>query len=191
VIAGLLPAAWSAPAGIGMAALFSGSMVLCAVAARSGSMPQPEIRAWRAVAVMLGLMALNAALAADRHVALWLRDVAHDHGWYELRRPLQATAVGLFVGGLAVAVARTWRRSNVAALAAPTQAALAMGPVLLVVAALRAVSHHQTDRWLDTRVAGHGVGRWIEVLCLVVVLSAAGRRWSVARRRGAGGVRHV
>ena len=69
MITGLLPAAWSAPAGIGMAALFFGSMVLCAVTARSGSMPQPEIRAWRAVAVMLGLMAVNAALAADRCAA--------------------------------------------------------------------------------------------------------------------------
>lgn len=191
MIAGLLPASWSAPAGIGMAALFFGSMVVCAVVARSGSMLQPEIMAWRAVAVMLGLMALNAALAADRHVALWLRDIAHDHGWYELRRPLQATAIGLFVGGLVFAVARTWRRSNVNALPLPTHAAFASGPVLLTVATLRAVSHHQTDRWLDSRVAGHGAGRWIEFCCLVVIIWAAAHRWSVARSHGARGVRHV
>lgn len=191
MIGDALPASWSAPAGVAVAGLFVGGALACEIVARSVRMPRTESGVWRAVAVVLGLMALNSALGADRQIALWLRDIAHDLGWYEFRRPLQAAAIGAFIGGLCVAVARGWRRTNVAALPLPTRAAFAAAPVLLTVAALRAVSHHQTDRWLDSRVAGHGAGRWIECLCLVVVVWAAGRRWSVVRSPDPRGVRRV
>lgn len=144
-----------------------------------------EATVWRAAAGLLALLALNAAIAPDRHIALCLREVAQSEGWYALRRPFQVAALTVLIAALAAAALRAWQRLGVSALPRCLQMVFAAHALLLAVPLLRAVSHHQTDRWLDSQLAGATAGRWIESLCLGVVLWTASRRWSIARNPSA------
>jgi hypothetical protein len=131
--------------------------------------------AWHLAAGLLVLIGANALARVDLFVIFTLRGVASAHGWYEQRRHWQLLALGaMAVAGL---LALGWLRTRLQAVW-PRCASAVLGVGLLAgVAALRAVSFHDTDRVFDVHVLGISSGRLLEMAGLL--LTAAGAlRWS-------------
>jgi hypothetical protein len=118
--------------------------------------------AWIGAAAALCLLALVQATQLDLVATSALRSAASREGWYVLRRPAQAVALG--AGALALFTAAQRLRSQ------PLLAA-GLGMCLLLGWA-RVVSLHQVDAILNARVSGLSTGRWIDMGALALVAAA-------------------
>jgi hypothetical protein len=138
---------------------------------------------WRVCACVCACIALSAALDLDSRLLSWLRTTAKISGWYEWRRPIQAMA--LMAGGVCLWISlramlalkphqARWPRSSSVALMA-----------CLILASLwwsRLVSWHSMDAWMNWRLYGVSLGRWIELSALCTAGASAivegCQRWS-------------
>lgn len=141
--------------------------VACMACAHRNGVATRAGRFWLVASLTLGLLAVLGAWRAERSWVLWMRDVVQSQGWYMLRRPLQWLAVATLAMGALVLMARMpgWLRAQADARGLRWAA---FGLLMLVlVLALRLISLHQVDLWLEFRLAGAGIGRLIEVLGLL------------------------
>ena len=131
--------------------------------------------AWFLAAGLLALIGANALFRVDLLVIFLLREVARIQGWYEQRRDSQLLALGaLAVAGL---LALGWLRTRLRAVWSRGATAVLGVSLLVGVAALRAISFHDTDRAFDVHLLGVSTGRLLEFAGLG--LTAAGAlRWS-------------
>jgi hypothetical protein len=160
---------------LAFAVAYAVAATLCCVSAAVAERDGGSGLAWHALAMLLVLLGINSMVRLDLFAVFALRAVARAQGWYAQRRAIQAGVLALVLLAAVVAIAalRTrlapaWQRCEFVA--------TGLG-LLLVVAVLRAISLHYTDRALDTRVAGISLGRLVEFAGLG--LTAAGAlRWS-------------
>lgn len=164
------------------ATLSAGSRVLDATGRIPGRKRRSEARPiWLAITIAL------VAGAADRRFGLMsagvdaLRDAALIGGWYDVRRPLQASFIVAVILLSAVSMlalrAAAGRGGRPVAVAAVTTAALAA--FLLV----RATSLHGVDAVLREQVLGFSLYTLPEVVALgILILAALAERQTVFRR---------
>jgi hypothetical protein len=122
---------------------------------------------WQLCACMCAGIALSSAFDLDSILLAWLRSIAKISGWYVWRRPLQAIA--LMVGGLCL-----WMslgtvlalKSNQAPWPRSSSVALIACLILVGMWWSKLVSWHSMDTWMNWRLHGIGLGRWIELLAL-------------------------
>jgi len=118
--------------------------------------------AWLGAGAALWLLALTQVTHLDLVATSALRSAASHEGWYVLRRPAQAVALGAGALGLFIA-ARSLR----------SQPVLAVGlGICLLLGWARVVSLHQVDEILNARMAGLSTGRWIDAGGLMLVAIA-------------------
>ena len=132
-------------------------------AAADRSRPERERRVLFAAGIVAILAALAELAGAGGHLAQIGRTVAHDEGWYQGRRRVQAVVIlGLAVVSLVASVTAIWLTRS--------QPWSVRGLVVLVVVlvgfvAIRTVSLHQVDGYLYTRVSGNlTLGTTLEVI---------------------------
>lgn len=165
----------------GLVGLAYGSVgLLCAARGHASRHAFGHGLAWKGAAVALIAIALTGWLAVDRLLVGVMRHVALAQGWYAERRAWQGVVITL-CGIAAVAALRAAKPRLASADAATRWAATGLG-LVLAVALLRGVSLHATDLWLQTRLAGLSVGRWVEALGLCGIAAAATRTWPVNGR---------
>lgn len=159
-----------------LALLFIAVAVLCMVAdtrGRSHDVTSCDTSIlWRWLTALLWLMAVNLLAQGDVLFVTWIRDVARAGSWYEVRRPLQVGLLAILVAASAIVFKRkaqgtTWAEPLRRRIA-ETLAGCGM-LVLLVIVLLRFISLHHTDRLLNARLAGPSLGRWLELVGLVLV----------------------
>jgi hypothetical protein len=145
--------------------------LLCLVVARAGKVQEADERLWGWGGIALLLMAAIALLSLDLLSVQVLRTLAREQGWYANRRLFQA-GVLLALGLVAV----LWLARRPRAPMAPARSLGLIGLALLAgTAALRFVSHHETDAVLNARIAGLMLGRLLELLGLgLTALGALG-----------------
>lgn len=148
--------------------------LLCLTARDHGRRHGEASPAWTMAAAALLLLAINTLLAFDLLFVVWMRGVARALGWYEARRGLQVLAL-VAIGMAAVAA---WKPLRLwLAQAEPVSPRLLAGlALLLALAALRLVSLHATDVFINTTLAGLTLGRLVEALGLGLVASGAWQR---------------
>lgn len=154
-------------------ASYLGAAWLCFMNAYLASAAQEPRGGWHASVTILCLLAANTVLRADLWLAHVLRAMAQLQGWYGQRRPLQYAMLALLL--LMLVVAGHWsRRARVGADRLSRSATLSLG-LLLVLAAMRAVSAHHSDAVLNLRVLGLSLGRWLEFGAIGLVALSARR----------------
>ena len=131
--------------------------------------------AWTGAGAALLLVALVGWFALDQLLVLMARVLASEAGWYGQRRLWQGVAIGVCASVALAAAARA--RPILQRMEAPTRWAAAGLALVLAVALLRMVSLHATDLWLQTRLVGISVGRWIELIGLGGVGVGVTRTW--------------
>lgn len=127
--------------------------VACGLAAKGQGGVRGETRgraAWAALAGVLVLLAINRAFDGLGAVTDLLREEALSEGWYAVRRPIQATVLGLLLLTLIGAGYAAWRRWRPGAdHAVPGLGRAVLGTALLTAMSLmRGVSLHQVDALL-------------------------------------------
>jgi len=172
-----------------------GTAAVCAVTALTrpvGPGPQGGARLWALVAVLLGWVGAMAWLGWDDQALQALRRMAWASGWYAWRRPMQAA----LLLALALGAWLVWREAGLGAWmrrqgAGAARAAVAAAWVVFGLWGLRAVSLHMLDGWLARPLPpmGLGLGRTVELGCLVLVWGALGWAWRTVGQEGNGHVR--
>jgi hypothetical protein len=147
-----------------------------------GGGTKSEMVVWRLLTIMFVALGINKQLDLQSAFTEIGRVVAHYQGWYENRRAVQFTFIGV-VGGLCLLAALTllamiWK--------APPATWLAAGGAILVLlfVGARAASFHHVDELINARVFGL---RWNWILemggILLVLLAAHRRRTMIAAVR--------
>ena len=133
--------------------------------------------AWRACGLALLCLALcsvmASALAWDSSGLQQLRSQLKASGWYAWRRPLQVSGLLLLLGACGWLLCRLARLPL--SRAARICAWACVGLWLLWLN--RMLSLHWVDALMHARLAGVGLGRWLEVLGLGLVGLACVVRW--------------
>lgn len=159
-----------------LALLFVAVSAVCMLAETSGKASGESSSntggLWRSLTALLWLMATNILIQGDLWFISWMRDVSRAGGWYEVRRPLQAVTLAILAVGSVVVFDRKARSSKqVKSVWLPVADRLAGGGMLLLllIVSLRFISLHQTDQVINMSVAGPSLGRWVEMVGLVLV----------------------
>jgi hypothetical protein len=141
---------------------------------RASSYGRWEPRLWVLFAVVLLALGISKQLDLQSPFTEAMRVVAREQGWYETRRQYQYAfigAVAVFAACAAAAlIAATWRLGRALKLAA-----LGMVFVLAFVA-VRAMSFHDVDALIGTRVLNVRVNWMFEIGGIVVVIAGAALR---------------
>lgn len=132
-----------------------------------------QVNYWRILALLLLLLGLNKFLYVENCITQWFSLLAHNNGWYEARRGLQAEfiLIGMFIL-LSLLAAAIYMLNG---LSKALQSAVAAFVLLLLLVAVRTISLHQIDALIFTDILGIGFGiNWIiELACnLWIGLSA-------------------
>jgi len=111
-----------------------------------------------------------------QHMTIVGRQFALEHGWYRIRRPAQTFgSVGMLLASVAIVVGlRTQFRS----LRPPEWLALLAMSCLFNLTIIQAISLHDVDDLLSTRLFGLRFGTLAELLillCIIVAAAWAGR----------------
>lgn len=161
-----------------LAAGYAASAVLCAVLAAAERREHARASGAVLAAVLLALLGAIAPLHLDVLAVELMRGVAHAQGWYAHRRAWQLVLLLTLGAAGAVLVGRLRQRSRERW---PEHAPVALGVAfLLALAALKAVSLHQTDGLVNARILGASAGRLAEFGGLAVVTAGALRRLRAA-----------
>jgi hypothetical protein len=164
-----------------MAAGYAIASWLCVVSALMTRRADGDGGAWFAAAALLALLGINALLQFDLLLVQVLRAVARLQGWYQSRREWQFALLGLLsTGGL---VALGWLRTRLHARWSDCSPAVLGLALLVALAAVKAVSFHDTDAALGLRLAGVSLGRLAELAGLVLTVAGA-LRWLRAVQPG-------
>lgn len=160
-----------------MAGAYGVAAWLCYLNGRFANEVMGSCLMWCAAATLMCMLGVNVLLQGDVFVTQMCRALAKFQGWYEYRRELQYTVVGLIalmVPGLG------WLLFQRMAQLAQGDSGLASGGllVLLVLIAVRMVSAHGTDVLINMRLAGFSVGRLLELVGLAAVIVGALRSLS-------------
>lgn len=156
-------------------------LVLALACAGATAGAHPDRRAWRQLAALLALLALERWLDVFAIGTAAVRDWAQGEGWYGRRQGPQALFVALVLGLSAlgiVALLRQARRRGV-----PLALALAGALWLLAFTLGRAASLHAVDAWLGRRVLAIPLNWWAQLFGLGLV--AAGAMWQRSRAAAA------
>lgn len=164
-----------------VAAYFCGAAVAF-VASRAAS-DRRETIFWLGCALLLILLGLNKQLDFQSVITNVGRTLAHEEGWFEYRRLVQAVFVIALGAGASGAMLVLWlwlRRSS-----RPVKVAASGLVLLLAFIVLRAASFHHMDAWVTTDVAGMRSGWWLE-LAGILVIGASAFAYSRGNRARAG-----
>lgn len=151
----------------------------CAVAleldAGARAFPRRELHAWRALAVLLFLLAVNKQLDLQSTLTEMGRYLAQHQGWYEARRNVQIVfVVAVAAAGIALLV---WGFVLLREVYWPTRVALFGGGLVLTFVVIRAASFHHVDAFFSGRcLAGMRWNAVLEMAGPIVILVAAGIR---------------
>ena len=148
-----------------VAAYFVGA-AMALVAARS-AVQRRERLFWIGCSLLLTLLGLNKQLDLQSLITNVGRELAHEEGWFEQRRFVQAAFILAFGGGALVAIVGlfAWLRRS-----AGTVKLAAIGIVLLFAfVVIRAASFHHMDGWVTTNVGGLRTGWWLELAGIVTI----------------------
>ena len=131
--------------------------------------------AWFAAAGLLALLGANALVRVDLLAIFLLRSLARTQGWYDQRFAPQLLALGALAVSMLLALG--WLRTRLQAVWSRCASAVLGLGLLAGVAALRAISFHDTDRALDWQLLGVSTGRLLEFAGLGATAAGA-LRWS-------------
>ncbi len=171
---------WLTVAAYGLAAALAARAAVAATTSGEAGAAAPRrgrlIAFWAPVAVLLLLLGINKQLDLQSWLTQVLRDLSHQQGWYDDRRPLQLAFVAALAGGgtlgliaMAVVLRRDLPRIGVAL--------VGLG-VLVTFVAARAASFHHMDALLRS---GPLPLNWVaELGGLVLILLNA---WLAGRSR--------
>ncbi len=165
--------------------LYFAAVYMCWRVARDigadGRATRSEVHVWRTIAILFVALGINKQLDLQSALTEIGRVLAHYQGWYENRRAVQFTFIGV-VGALCLIAALTllamiWKT--------PPATWLAAGGTILVLlfVGVRAASFHHIDELINARIFGL---RWNWILemggIMLVLLAAHWRRATIAAR---------
>ena len=122
---------------------------------------------WLGCTLLLVLLGLNKQLDFQSVITTVGRTLAHQEGWFEYRRLVQAVfvlALGAGAAGAMIVLSIWLRRS-----ARPVKVAAGGLVMLLAFIVLRAASFHHMDAWVTADVAGMRSGWWLELAGILVI----------------------
>lgn len=132
-----------------------------------------QVNYWRILAVSLFVLGINKFLYFENCITQGFSLLAHNNGWYEARRGLQAEFI--LIGTLVLLSLLAAAIYMLNGLAKPLQAAVIAFVLLLLLVVVRTISLHQIDALIFPDILGIGIGiNWIiELACnLWIGLSA-------------------
>ncbi len=133
-----------------------------------------EAICWWILSAILLALGIYKLLDLQTAVVEMGRTVASAHRWYARRRPLQLALIfGLGLGSAAAMALAVWVARKAPA---PTRLASVVGVALAGFVAIRTISFHAIDRFLDSGLAGLKANWVIELGGIVVILVLIRRR---------------
>lgn len=140
---------------------------LCFVSGYAARRNGERSGAWFIATALMAILAVDAVFEPTFFLVQFVRQLAQMQGWYEERRREQLyvlillAIVGLFVlGWLRTRIADAWSTCGPAVLGLS---------LLVALAALRAISFHDTDVFINLPIAGFSLGRLLELGGLALV----------------------
>jgi len=165
---------WMTVAAYAIAAVLAASAGRAAmVRHRESGTGRPDALLWLTVALAMGFLCLNKQLDLQTLVTDIGRAIARNQGWYERRRWVQEWFVlGVLIGAGTVWSLLLWRYRTFTG----SHKLLVTGALLLVTfVAVRAISIHHVDMFLNTRVFGFKANWALELTGIVLIGVAAAR----------------
>jgi len=129
-----------------------------------------EATVWWLFTLALAALGINKQLDLQTALTEIGRILAHEQGWYEERRAVQAGFIG--VVGLLGVVSGAGLILLTKRLPAATRAAMAGGVSLVAFIAVRAASFHHVDRLIGRRLFGMKFNWVIEIGSISIILAA-------------------
>jgi hypothetical protein len=136
---------------------------------------------WIGLAAVLLLLGLNKQLDLQTWFGQTGRDMALAQGWYEQRRYVQFAFIVLLCAGAVGAL--VWARNHWAALWKEYRWVLGGVALLLLFIVVRAATFHHLDALIGAEMVGSTMGRWLEIVGVLVVALACWHWHDEHRRR--------
>lgn len=145
-------------------AAYALAAMLCYMASRRvggySYVSKSQVNYWRILVVLLLLLGINKFLYFENCITQGFSLLAHNNGWYEVRRGMQAEfiLIGTIIL-LSLLVASIYMLNG---LAKPLQSAVIAFVLLLLLVVVRTISLHQIDALIFPDILGIGIGiNWI------------------------------
>jgi hypothetical protein len=152
----------------------------CARLAGGKAVPMPDREAifWWMLSAALLALGIFKLLDLQTALAAMGRSIANQHGWYSRRRPVQlAIIAAVLAAGAAGAAISLWLARSTPP---PTRSAVIGVLALVAFVAVRTISFHGIDLFLESGYAGLKLNWFVEVGGILVVFASA--RWRLAYR---------